>query len=314
MLDFGNFPSATKADVQTFGANSTAVNVGWATWTKPRGISMVHIVGIGAAGGGGDAVAGAASTAAGGGGGGSGGLTVVMMPAILLPDTLFLSVAKGNPNNTSTSAAASYSTRVAVYPDATANNCVLIVNGGASGGKSNGATAGPVGTAAAIATNATMPIGWTFSTLALAGQVGIIGGTTGNANALTLPTTGLLVTGGTGGGGVGAAGAAGGNGGAITAAGVMGGATGGAGGAAGGANPGGTGWSGTCPFKTLGYWLGGTGGGASGLSGTPTGSTGGNGGRGATGSGGGGGGGAFTGQQFGLGGYGGDSLVIITSW
>jgi hypothetical protein len=312
MLDFAGFAPSQTGDQQVFEANATAANTGWNTWVKPRGVTMVQILAVGAGGGGGDAVAGAASTAAGGGGGGSGGQTLVLVAASLIPDALFLSIAKGNPNNTSTSAAAGFSTRVCISPDAVANNCIAIANAGASGGKSSGATAGPVGTAGAIATIATMPLAGLGFYSVLAGQVGIIGGTTGNGAALTVPVTGLFVTGGAGGGGIGAISSAGGNGGAITGGGLILGLAGGAGGAitpTGGAN----GNPGHEPAGKLWYFTGGTGGGASGL-GASTGSTGGNGGRGQFGCGGGGGGGAFTASAFGVGGYGGASFVVITSW
>ena len=319
MLDFGFLPSNTKGDFQLFNANTSAVGNNWATWTRPRGVTMTMIIGVGAGGGGGDAVAGAASTAAGGGGGGSGGITLLTIPSFLLPEMLFVSVAKGNANNTSTSAAAGYSTYVSIKPAQgapVANNVVLIANAGASGGKSSGATPGPVGTAATVATAATMPLGWAFSDTALAGQVGIIGSATTGA-ALTLPTTGLWVTGGTGGGGVPAISTGGNAGGLITGV---------AGfemvpvnipGGAGGASTPSTGLPGvTSPtrlWRTQLYSVGGTGGGSSGL-GASTGSNGGFGGSGGPGSGGGGGGGAFTASTFGNGGFGGNGYVIIVSW
>lgn len=316
MLDLGHLPSGQRADVQEFIGDASAVGVGWKTWTKPRGVSMVYIFAVGQGGGGGDAVAGAASTAAGGGGGGSGGQTTLMIPAYLLPDTLYISGGKGGPNNTSTSATATFSTYVAVHPGnnaaPTVNNVVLIANGGASGGKSAGATPGPVGTAGAIATIATMPLGGLGTYTLLAGQVGIIGSNTAGA-ALTIPTTGLVVTGGAGGAGVPAANTAGNAGGAITGGGVIPSVAGGTGGttAPTAGNPGN---SGMRPFKNLFYWLGGTGGGSTGLTVTPTGSNGGNGGNGGYGCGGGGGGGAFTASSFGVGGRGGASYVAIISW
>ena len=101
MLDLGFLPVPTKSDVQIFEGNATAAGVGWSTWSKPRGVSMCFLFAVGCGGGGGDAVAGAASTAAGGGGGGSGGQTTLLIPAILLPDTLYLSIAQSRPNRTS---------------------------------------------------------------------------------------------------------------------------------------------------------------------------------------------------------------------
>ena len=316
MLDLGHLPSNPKSVVQVFGPNTVTANTGWSQWTKPRGIAMVYFFAVGAGGGGGDAVAGAASTAAGGGGGGSGGQTTLLVPAMSLPDTLFLTVARGVPNNTSTTAGAGVATRVCIAPTAVANDCLLIANSGASGGKSAGSTPGAVGTAGAIANINTMPLAGMGTYSLLAGQVGIIGSNTSGA-ALALPVTGLVVTGGTGGAGVPASNTAGNAGGLMT--GVAGSYLASAnipGGTGGTTAPtaGGDGRGGMRPFKNLIYGLGGTGGGSCGLTAVPAGAAGGNGGRGAPGCGGGGGGGAFTASAFGIGGLGGDSFVIIACW
>lgn len=319
MIDHGHLPSfTTPGEVQVFGANSNAVGANWHTWYKPRGKSMLSIWGFGCGGGGGDAVAGAASLAAGGGGGGSGGQTYVHMPLALLPDVLFVSVARGNPNNTSTTAAASFASYVAtqhVQGAPGANSVVWQANGGASGGKSAGNTPGPVGTAGAIATAAQMPLGFAFAHV-LAGQVGIIGGAAAAvAGPLAMPVTGLMVTGGTGGGGVRAVSTAGWAGGLITGVGNTHVPVNIPGGVAGATTPtgGGEGTIGRRPNPRLMYFLGGTGGGSSGLS-AASGSTGGNGANGGPGCGGGGGGGAFTAFAFGVGGRGGDAMVIFTTW
>jgi hypothetical protein len=320
--DLDHFPLHTSADVQYFSANSNVVGQVWRPWYRPSGATMLQIILVGAGGGGGDAVAGAASTAAGGGGGGSGGQTIVTIPLMLIPEVLFISLARGNPNNTSTSAAAGFASYVSLAPGniaaTAANNVVAIANAGASGGKSSGATAGPVGTAGALATNATMPVGWAFSKLALAGQAGIIGATTGNGSALTLPTTGLWVTGGTGGGGLPAANNAGGNGGLITGVAnfvaVPANIPGGVGGAV-TPTAGSAGVAGARRFRDFIYGVGGTGGGGGGVAaGGGSGGAGGNGGDGAPGCGGGGGGGAFTGQSFGVGGRGGGAFCYMIAW
>ena len=66
------------------------------TWIKPPGISFVHIIAVGAAGGGSGAYIYQAGTAArGGSGGGSGAMTSAFLPAYLVPDTLYVTVAKG---------------------------------------------------------------------------------------------------------------------------------------------------------------------------------------------------------------------------
>ena len=52
MLDLGHLPSYTKADVQVFVGDSGAVGIGYKTWIKPRGVSMVSFLLVGCGGGG----------------------------------------------------------------------------------------------------------------------------------------------------------------------------------------------------------------------------------------------------------------------
>lgn len=314
MLDLFHIPgSSGNADVQMFIGASTAAGNDWQTWQKPRGKAMCDILLIGKGGNGGAGVIGLNSTAAGGGGGGSGGQTRITMPLSLLPDALFLSLA----GLSATTTLASY---IAISPKLTAgagapiaNDTLMIANGGGNGGNATGATAGTAGAAGAVATVATMPLGWQFSTLALAGQAGIAGGTTGAAGALTLPLTGLLVTGGTGGAGLGAAGVAGTAGGAFTAAGQFPAHAGGTGAAA-ATTPPGDGTGGYQPISKLGYWYGGTGGGSTHGTATGAGLRQAWGAPGSYGCGGGGGGGALTGSAAGQVGMGGPSICIITCW
>lgn len=209
MLDLFHLPTNTVADIKEFKGNSVTAGLSWQTWLKPRGVSMIHIFLLGQGGGGGAGAIGANSTAAGGGGGGSGGQTSLTMPAWMLPDILYISTG-------ASATGAGVASYVSIAPNITANHVVAIANGGGAGGNASGATAGAAGSAGAIATVATMPLGWSFANLALAGQAGIIGGVAVAGAALTLPTTGLLVTGGTGGGGLPAAAATGTNGGAFT--------------------------------------------------------------------------------------------------
>lgn len=315
MLDFGNFPNSQKADVQWFWGDCTALGASWKTWTKPRGCSMVQILLVGAGGGGGDSVAGAASLAAGGGGGGSGAQSMVLIPAVCIPDTLYLSLGAGNKNNTNTAVATGIHSWVSVVPTVggpVARDTVAYAGAGASGGKSNGNTVGVLGTAGAAAI--------TNMLIAGAGQYNILGGSAGiaggnasaNASNLTLPTTGLCVTGGTGGGGVPTTSAPGWTGGAITGSGFV---TTVPGGTAGAVTPtaGGNGTNGSRPNPRILFFTGGTGGGSTGM-GASTGLAGGFGGHGAPGCGGGGGGGSFTGQGVQIGGNGGPSFCVITAW
>jgi hypothetical protein len=305
MEPFG-LPNSPHFDKYQFNGNSMTAGGNWHTWNKPLGKSRIMMMLIGGGGGGGTGVVGANSTAAGGGGGGSGGMTILEMPLDLLPARLYISVGHSKTG----AGLASY---VSTQPNTTANHVVAIANGGAVGGNAAGATAGAAGGAGGIATAATMPLGWAFAKLALAGQAGIIGGTTVAGAALTLPVTGLRMTGGTGGGGLPAAAATGTNGGSFTVpaspsyfpaqSGGVGSAT--------ATNPADNGRNGFAIPEAGFYHYGGTGGAST--HGTATGgglvqSRGGNGG---IGCGGGGMGGALTGSTAGVASYGGSGLILF---
>jgi len=274
---------------------------------------MAHILLVGKGGNGGNSVAGAASTAAGGGGGGSGGQVSIMVPLWAIPDRLFLSLA----GHSATTTLASYITiglkLTAGAGAPVVNDTLIYANGGGNGGNASGATAGAVGAAGAISAAATMPLGWQWLDSALAGQAGIIGGVAVSGANLTLPTTGLMVTGGTGGGGLPAAAASGTNGGNFTVAGVFPAHAGGAAQAT-ATNPANTGSHGYRPVAGSLYGYGGTGGGSTHGTATGGGLVASRGGNGAPGCGGGGGGGALTGSAAGGGGLGGPAFCIITCW
>jgi hypothetical protein len=94
--DFGFLPPQLKSDCQLFLAqsNSVTTNASWQQWIKPKGVTMVHMLCIGAGGGG----AGGQSSPAnkgGGGGGGSGGISSLIIPAIFIPDRLNILVGSG---------------------------------------------------------------------------------------------------------------------------------------------------------------------------------------------------------------------------
>lgn len=308
MLDVFGLPSATRGDRQVFGPNAASDGVGWATWNKPRGCSMAAFYVVGSGGGGGNGVVGANSAAAGGGGGGSGGQTFVSIPLVFLPDILYVSVGMGLN-------AAGVESRIAISPiGVVANNCLARATGGGVGGTAVGVTAGGAGGAAAVATIATMPLAGMGTFQLLAGHAGIIGGTTVAGAALTLPVTGLCVTGGAGGGGLPAAANAGSAGGGFVVVGLFP-AHSGAGQQTTATLPGGNGSNGPDRvIRGLEYSYGGTGGGSSHGSATGAGLFGGQGGAGGIGSGGGGGGGCLTGGTAGVGGRGGDGQVYIICW
>ena len=195
MLDLSHIPSMyPNADVQVFIGDATALVGGWKVWTKPRGKTMCQLVLVGTGGDGGAGAVGAASTAAGGGGGASGAQTVLRFPLWAVPDCLYLSLLAGGTQQRS---------YVSIYPDSSlvAAHVLASASGGGTGGNASGATGGAAGAAAAVATAANMPTGWQWVVSALAGQAGVAGNVS-DATNLTVPTTGLIVTGGTGGGGV----------------------------------------------------------------------------------------------------------------
>lgn len=287
-------------------ANSASAGANWETIEVPEWARLCHIVLWGSGGSGGNGVVGANSTAAGGGGGGSSGQTSVWVPTYMLPKLLYASIGAG------LLGANGIASRVATYPNLVANHQLAVANGGSGGGNASGGTAGAAGGAGAIATIATMPLAAAGAYTLLAGQAGIIGGTTVAGAQQNPPTTGLRCMGGTGGGGLPAAATAGRAGGLINnsfelAALVPGGI-----GAAATTTPGGAGSHGFEEMEMAMYFWPGTGGGSSHGSAVGAGLVGGRGGDGSIGCGGGGGGGALTGSTQGIGGRGGDGRCIIT--
>ncbi len=312
MRDYLHVLENGNSDVQVFIGNSQSAGVSWQVWEKPRGKSMVNIQLTGKGGNGGLGAVGANSTAAGGGGGGSGAQTSLTMPLALIPDQLFISLLGQSQTTTVTSYICVHAP-VAATPW---NNVLAVAQGGGNGGNASGATPGAAGTAGGAATAATMPLGWKYTNIVLGGQAGIIGGVAVNGGNLTLPVTGLTVTGGTGGGGLPAAGVNGTTGGAFTVSGIFP-AQNAPAATSNAIIPPGNGNNGYQPIEKLFYYYGGTGGGST--FGTATGeglyaSVGGNGGYGC---GGGGNGGALTGtpaNSAGKVGLGGPAYCVITCW
>jgi len=314
VLDLSHLPTGTgPVAVQEFFGQATVLGASYQTWVKPRGKTMCSILLSGKGGNGGTGVIGATSTAAGGGGGGSGGQTSLTMPLALLPDVLYLSLAGQSATTTLASTISIQPSLTAGGAAPVANNVLMIANGGGNGGNASGATAGTAGTAGAIATVTTMPLGWQWANLSLAGQAGIAGGGVSAGAALTLPLTGLTITGGTGGAGISSTGTPGAAGGAITGAGLLPSSPGGIGGAA-ATTPPTNGGAGFNPIPKLRYFYGGTGGGSTHADATGAGAVQASGGNGAPGSGGGGMGGALTGSTAGAVGQGGVAYCLIVCW
>lgn len=325
---FGNFgPPITGSNIQVFpGTELVALGAtsGWQTWVKPRGLTMAYILCVGAGGAGGAGfTAGAAGASPGGGGGTSGAMTSLLIPLQFLPDTLAISVGRGGQGNITGNGAAGGSTYVAFTQiDRATNvqNVICFANGGGAGNApANGTTGGTTGTAGAVATLATMNYAIMGACAFIAGNAGIAGGIAVASATLTIPTTGIQLTGGGGGNGLPASGNAVASGAIIgaTNTGVPNQKTIGTGaiipGAVGGAAGSGTnGHNGISYLNGVFYHTGGTGGTSSGNTGTSL--SGGNGGDGGLGCGGGGGGGVLTGGSpvRGKGGNGGDGIAIIT--
>lgn len=317
MLDFSHVISNPGVNIQSFFGDSdssgqSATNItDWKLWTKPRGINWVYMIGVGAgASGVGGTFTGASAASTGAAGGGSGAQSMLLIPAIFVPNQLFVQTGLGGRQGTAiTSALASVAgtaTYIAIEPTTTTTSVsplfFLVANGGAS-------TTG--GTTTAMSGN--FPLagrGWSQN---FAGQNGGAAGATQNGagGAITLPTTGLMVTGGAGSGGKDVTGAARGAGGAITGVGfgdtfptLAGGVA-----AATGVNAG-NGINGSIIKPYMFY--GGSGGGAGGFAATGVGADGGAGGNGGPGCGGGASGPGYS--TTGRAGDGGDGFVYIISW
>lgn len=297
MLDHFHLPTPNGAAEVFYFEGAIASGTNWRTWQKPRGKSMVHILLVGPGGNGGNGSVGTTLTSAGGGGGASGGQTAILIPAHFLPDILFLQMQGPGANPAI----------VSVAPNTTNNNVLARGSQGGSGGNASGAMAGTGGTLPSPATAANMPLGWQFRQSVLGGMAGTAGGATSIGVTTALPTTGLLITGGTGGGGIQNWG------GDLQAAGVFPANSGGEA-APNTTTPGRPGSPGYRPIAGLLYGYGGTGGGGSSDAATGAGLFGGNGGPGAPGCGGGGGGGCLIDGVAGVGGDGGPSFCLITCW
>ena len=323
MLDFNHLMTTPGYNVQVFLGNNAGTTVtAWQTWIKPRGINWVYMIGAGAGGGGGCGFA-APTAAAGGGGGGSGAQSSVSLPAYLIPDVLYISTGQGGNGGTGSGVNGTTGTNTIVSiepsPITSTGTVFLFANAGSGGsGVKTQATAGPAGVAGAVTTIVAMPMAARGSYNFLAGQAGTAGGASQTAGAaLTLPVTGLMVTGGTGGGGSDATAAPQFAGGAITGVGLNATFPTVGGGRAGTATVIGDGGSGGLVIKpfpmnnTVGmFHYGGTGSGGDAFA---VGRISGPGGRGAPGCGG-GGSGAGAAAGVGVGGPGGPGFVIIISW
>ena len=287
----------------------TSRNTGKAVWNKPPGIIGLNILCIGAGGGGGSgaAVAGA-STKAGAGGGGSGTITSVSILSMFIPETLYIRVGTGGAATTvsSQNGTAGTSSSVSTAVDFNDDFYYIAIAYGGNGGiatTGGGVSLGSTSPAVTAPTIANMP-------LASCGMYSMIDGRSG-------PSGGQLTVGGSSFTLQGSILSGGGGGGSASSAGVL-------------YAPGSTSvnqnindsirlpvisssqslidGNGTTLFKPIFCSFGGSGGWAS-----DTGITY-DGGKGGIGCGGGGGASSLTAFANGMGGAGGDGLVIISCW
>jgi len=207
MLDFNHILSTPGYDFQQFIGNTNITTLReWQTWRKPRGVNWVYLIGVGGGASGGCGVN-TGSTSGGGSGGGSGSQTTVLIPAMFVPDILYIQCGSGGfgPSLSGTTTLAGLPTYVCIEPDTTllANMTLLLANPGVIGTAAAAATTGGTATTpASVASIAQMPLAARGTYNFFAGQTGTTGGSSTTAGlAQTLPTTGLMVTGGTGGGG-----------------------------------------------------------------------------------------------------------------
>lgn len=297
-------------------------------WQKPKNAVMVHFFCQAAGLQGGNGVAGLAGLAGGGGGGAPGGLAHALFMANFLPDVLNISISSTNIDiqEPAVSQNSSYFGRWFSTYIGLDTHGIISAGHNFSTAAGNGTTA-----AGGVAGGVTNLQNYTtsrpcFPSLSTAlnfltctpnyGPGGVAGGFdsvgASDTKLVTISNNGgALVTCGTGGGGLPATGN-GWDGGALSILDLNNFTTGITiiPGGVGTAGDGGNGLPGFQPIKNVPYWTGGTGG----ASGAALGGNGGNGGDGAYGCGGGGGGGCLTGSTPGVGGKGGNPILIITSW
>lgn len=305
-MDFSGLPESPHRKVFTLTANSPTAGVQWGSLAVPKQYAMCNIFLLSNGGAGGNGAIGANSTAAGGGGGGSSSQSILNIPTALLPNVIYYSIAIGGTG-------AGFASYISAQAQTQAHHVLLIANGGGTGGNAAGATAGAAGAAGGAGTIATAILGGAHATF-IAGQAGIIGGVAVAGANLTVPTTGLRVTGGTGGGGLPAAAATGTSGGNLTIPAISayfpvhnGGV-----GSATATNPAAPGAHGYLIKPQGMYFYGGMGGASTHGTATGAGLAQGAGGQGGNGSGGGGSGGALTGSAAAPKALGGDGLAIVT--
>jgi hypothetical protein len=135
MLDLFNIPNSQQ-DVQIFYANGSA----WQTWSKPRKCNYVWIMCIGGGAGGSGGGTGLGNTVL-QNGGGSGGVTRALFQSNLLSDTLFVQVGAGGAGGVAGNSGSNGNRSfVSFYPNNAVNQNLVCTSGNspAVGGNVNG--------------------------------------------------------------------------------------------------------------------------------------------------------------------------------
>lgn len=328
MYDFGHLVYDPKPRMKVDYYDNPSYNGEWQTWQKPAGAKFIYFSCVGGGGSGGcSSNTTAASNNGGGGGGGGSVICNVLMPAMLVPDTLYISVGRGGVRPVTSGGIGITGSGTYIAIDPTYNNFynALAYAGGGQGGGAGGNTfagGSGAGTFTAATSNTESTYGLSSRGLFNAdsslvngnGPSGAVGGLSAAGATVSPAATAFIpLTGGAGGGGSGNNTAAAFAGGSITySVGVslvvnagehfsnnIGGLAG---------QSGKDGWVVTFPNQNI-YYIGGSGGGGGNSSVSA-----GNGGNGARGCGGGGAGGTYGLNTLATPGNGGDGFAYITTF
>lgn len=191
MLDVSYIPSQQQ---QTYTFYATG---NWQTWNKPRNAKLIEIFCLGGGGGGGQN---ALSNPTGACGGGSSGAVRGIIPAFLLPDTLYILVAKGGTGATTATANGSAGgiSYVGLQPSTSEQTLICkssTTNGGGGGGSNFAAAGAPI---AVVSLSAFGNLGLFTAVAGVASPGPSVSGTPGN-NTTALAS--IITTGGGGGAG-----------------------------------------------------------------------------------------------------------------
>ena len=199
MLDLSHIPSQQQSTYIFYPIGD------WQTFTKPRNAKFIQIFCLGSGGGGAGGSFTATTTARGGsGGGGSGGIVRGIIPAFLLPDIIYIDVASKGLGGTSgalgTTGGISY---VALAPRVLEETLICKSSNAAAGRGVVASTAagGAGGAAATVASTTTTAFGNLGLFTAIAGVIGLAGGSSTTAGISTTALATNLTTGGAGGAG-----------------------------------------------------------------------------------------------------------------